>query len=68
MIGHKDQQRIGIGIFEVVFDGGEFVIVLAAAIKVLDATNEEDLERRHQRGRARLIQHLLQVHLARSMS
>ena len=68
VVGDEDEQRVGIGIGEVVFDGGELVIVLAASVEGLHAANEEDLERRHQRRRARAVEDLLQVHSARSMS
>ena len=42
----------------------EFVVVLAAAVKILDSTNEEDLEGGHQRRGARPVEDVLQVHLA----
>ena len=64
MVGDEDEQRVGVGILEVIVDGAKFVIVLAASVEVLDAANEEDLEGRHQRRRARLIENLLQIHLA----
>ena len=64
MIGHEDEQRIRIGILEVVFDGAEFVVVLAAPVEILDAANEENLEGRHQRRSARLVENVLQFHLA----
>src|SRR5664280_2212243 len=63
--GYEDKQCIRIGVLEVVFDGAEFVVVFAAAVEILDAPNEENLDGRHQRRSARLIENVLQFHLAK---
>jgi AcrR family transcriptional regulator len=48
VVGNEDEERVGIGIVEVVLDGVEFFVVRAASVEFLHATHEEDLERRHE--------------------
>src|SRR5437016_5160124 len=54
----QDQQRIGIGISAVLFNGCEFFLVRAPAEKVLYPAYEEDLKRGHQRWRTSAIENL----------
>ena len=56
MVGDKDQDGVGIGIFAVGLDGGEFFFVGAAAEKILDAADEEHLKGRHQRRSAGAVE------------
>ena len=63
VVGDKHQHRVGIRIGEVLLDGRELFVVLAASVEVLHAANEEDLEGRHQRRRACAVENLAQVHL-----
>ena len=61
VVGDKDEERVGIRILAVVLDGGEFFFVGAAAKKILHAAHEEDLKRRHQRGRAGAVENFGQI-------
>ena len=56
VVGDEDEQRVGIGVAEVVGDGGELGVVLAASVERLDAAHEEDLEAGHQRRRAGAVE------------
>ena len=64
VVGHKNDQRIRIGVLEIVFDGGELVVVLAAGVEVLHTADEEHLERRHQRRCAGAVERMLQLNFA----
>ena len=63
VVGHKNQHRVGIGIFAVGLDGGQLLFVRAAAEQRLHAADEEHLKGRHQRRRAGAIEDLGQVGL-----
>ena len=61
MVGDKNNQRVGIRILAVLFDGREFLVIRSAAEKILHPAHEEDLKRRHQRRRAGAIKNFGQV-------
>ena len=58
MVGDEDEERVGIGILAVLFDGADFFFVGAAAEERFYAAHEEDLERGHERWRARAVEDL----------
>src|SRR4029077_5466721 len=55
-VGDENNQRVGIRILAVGFDGGQLFFVRSAAKKILDAAHEENLKWRHQRRRAGAIE------------
>ena len=57
VVGYENNDGIGVRIFAVLFDGGEFVVVRAAAEHGLHTFDEEDLEGCHQRRRTRTVEH-----------
>ena len=61
VVGDKNDQRVGIRILAVVFDGREFFFVRSAAKKILHPAHEEDLKRRHQRRRAGAVKNFGQI-------
>src|ERR1700731_284558 len=63
MVGDEDDHRVRVGIFHVGFNGGEFVSVRAAPVKLFDAAHKEHLKRRHERRRARAVQHFRNAYL-----
>src|SRR5207248_3787621 len=63
VVGDENQQRIRIGVLEVIGQRLELIVLLAAAVQRLDVAQEEDLEGRHQRGSAGVVEDLLQWRL-----
>src|SRR5215467_14326509 len=61
VVGNKNDDGVGIGIAAVLLDSGELFFVRSAPKKVLHATHEENLKRRHQRGSAGTIKNLGQI-------
>ena len=49
VVGDEDEQCLRVGAAEVVVDGGELILLLAAAVECLEVADEEDLKGRHQR-------------------
>ena len=54
----KSRTACGLGRAEVGVDGGEFRLLRAAAVELLEVAHEEDLEGRHQRRRLRAVEDL----------
>ncbi len=63
VVGDEQDEALRIGRAEVFFDRGELVLLRAARVERLQSTHKEDLERRHQRRRARAVQHFEDVRL-----
>ena len=63
VVGHKNQHRIGVGIFAVGLDGGQFLFVRSASEQGLDAADEKHLKGRHQRRRAGAVENFRQIGL-----
>ncbi len=64
VVGDEYQQRIGIRILAVIFDGGKLFFVRAAAIKTLHAAHEENLEGCHQRRGAGTVENFGEIDLS----
>ena len=58
MVGDEDQQRLRIRRAAVGFQRGKFVLLRAAGVEMSSSCAENDLKRRHQRGRLRAIERL----------
>ena len=56
MVGNENDERVGIRILAIVFDGGKLFFVGPAAKKILHPAHEKHLKRRHQRGRAGTVE------------
>src|SRR5258708_22545685 len=61
VIRHEDNERVGIGILAIIFDGRKFFLVRAATEQILYAAHKKDLEPRHQHGSASTVENFRQV-------
>src|SRR4029077_243507 len=61
VISHEDQQRVGIGVPAIIFDGRKFFLVSGATKQIFYAAHKKDLERRHQRRSAGTVENFSQV-------
>jgi hypothetical protein len=63
VIGDEDDQRIRVRVLEILFDGRELSVMLAASIKRFDTSDKEHLEGRHEGRRPSPIQNVGNLHL-----
>ena len=63
MVGNKDEYRVRIWIFAILFDRAEFVFVRAASEQCFYTADKKNLEWGHQRRSAGTIQHFGQIGL-----
>ena len=56
-IGDEQEQRLRIGRFEITVQRREFFLLGAARVELPHVAHEDHLERSHQRGRLRAVQH-----------
>src|SRR5205823_4112377 len=61
VIGDKDQDRVRIWVFAVLFDCAELLFIRAASKQRLHSTNEKNLEGGHQRSGLSAVQNLNQI-------
>ena len=56
-IGDEEKQRLRVGRTEIAVERGELFFLCAARVKLAHIANEDHLERSHQRGRLRAVEH-----------